>query len=1012
MKDVTAKAKTTPEFSKLYKILNDGQREAVDTVEGSVMVVAGPGTGKTQILTLRIANILRETDTNADNILALTFTEAGVSAMRKRLVSIIGQDGYKVAIHTYHGFCNEVIKKYPNEFERIIGSEPITDIEQVTLLRDIITDSELTHLKPFSNNFYFLGPIRGKLSELKREGVSPSKLLTLLAEQEQGVGQADDLHHTKGAHKGKMKAKYADELKRIEKGRELAHIYADYEEKLRELKLYDYEDMILEAMHAMESNSELLQRLQEQYQYILADEHQDANGAQNKILELLASYYSNPNLFIVGDEKQAIFRFQGASLENFNYFKKLYTSAKLITLERNYRSGQEILDGAHSLMEGNTLYNAPLESHAGISKSGVELREFASEDNELMWVAKNIGEKIEQGVEHSEVAVLYRNNADAELVSNALEREGIPHRIESNQNVLADPDIRKLLIVLYAVTEYGSATRLVPAMHLSFLGLSPTNAYRILRHARRERLSVFDILSSKGLLKDAHTNVIEALEFMGKLKDLADKSQKESVPVFFNTLVRESGFLTYVLNSKRAGELVEKLRGLVTLITELSVRDPDYTAAALVEHLQLLEEYNIPIKKSGSGGSGGAVRLMTAHKSKGLEFDYVYIIGMKDKRWGNKRSMDSFKLPGLGITAGDNDDERRLFYVALTRARVGVSMSYSNQSASGTVQLPSIFLDELADERYSTVTTSEFEQSIDSAEYFKALNPPESLVQDKEFLNGLFIDFGLSVTALNNYLTCPWQYFYRNLVRIPEPPSKHLAFGNAVHGALQYHFEHSNSKKQSSKAKLLKEFERVLGKQPLTSTEFKEGLKRGEEVLTAWLEHYKGKLNMNTKSELDLKVHLPIESNELPHVLLRGKLDKLELGNSENEGVVVVDYKTGKPKSRNDIMGNTKSSNGDYYRQLIFYKLMLGLHNDDVKKTGKGRVYEMQSAEIDFIQPDAKSGKLRKESFIIEGDEVDQLKEEVSRVSNEILNLDFWNNRCEDHKLGKCKYCELRDLMR
>ncbi len=1006
------KAKTTQEFNKLYKMLNKEQQEAVDTVEGPVMVVAGPGTGKTQILTLRIANILKETDASADAILALTFTEAGVSAMRKRLVEIIGQEGYKVALYTYHSFCNEVIQRYPNEFERIIGSEPITDIEQVTMLREIIDESELKHLKPFSNNYYFLTPIRGKISELKREGVSPSQLLANLAEQEQGIGQADNLYHSKGVHKGKMKAKYADELKRVEKGRELAAIYEAYEKALRERRLYDYEDMILEVMHAMEHNEALLMRLQEQYQYILADEHQDANRAQNKILELLASYYDDPNLFIVGDEKQAIFRFQGASLENFNYFKELYPKAKLVTLESNYRSGQEILDSAHSLMEGNTLYNAPLVSHGQVGKSAVELRDFTTEQHELIYVAKSIKELIEEGVEPSEVAVLYRNNADAELVSAALEREGVAHRVESNQNVLADPDIRKLLIVLYAVVEYGSSTRLVPAMHLSFLGLSPTNAYRVLRYARRERLSVFDILSSKKLLKLAQAGVAESSEFMAKLDNLAGKARDESVPFFFNTLVRESGFLTYVLNSKRAGELVEKLQSLTGLITELSVREPDYTVAALVEHLQLLEEYNIPIKKGGGIAPKGMVRLMTAHKSKGLEFDYVYIVGMRDKHWGNKRSMDTFKLPGLGIAQGDNDDERRLFYVALTRARVQASMSYAKESGGGGVQLPSIFIDEINSELYEVVDTAKFEPAIKPEEYFKALNPPESLVQDKEFLNGLFIDFGLSVTALNNYLACPWQYFYRNLVRIPEPPSKHLAFGNAVHGALQYYFEHSSGKKQLGIKQMLKEFERVLNKQPLTSAELSEALEKGKEALAAWHSKYGGTWNMHTANELGIKVHLPINDSEIPQVLLRGKLDKLELGGSENSPVTVVDYKTGKQKSRNDILGKTKSSNGDYYRQLVFYKLMLELHNEQVRSSGKDRVYEMREGVIDFIQPDPKSGKLRKEAFVIESTEVEELKEEINRVANEILNLDFWNKRCEDHQKGKCKYCGLRDLMR
>ncbi len=993
-------ANTTLQFNKLYKQLNTPQREAVDTIEGPVMVVAGPGTGKTQILTLRVANILRETDAAADSILALTFTEAGVATMRKRLVSIIGQDGYKVAIHTFHGFCNEVIKHYPDEFERIIGSEPITDIEQVSLLRDVIKETDLTHLKPFSNNYYFLAPVRGKISELKREGIPVTRLRKELAKRKAEVENGDDLYHTKGAHKDKIKAVYIDELKRISRSEELAEIYERYEEELRARRLYDYEDMILEVMHALDSNEKLLQRLQEMYQYILADEHQDANGAQNKILELLSNFHAEPNLFIVGDEKQAIFRFQGASLENFNYFGKLYPSAKLITLENNYRSGQNILSGAHSLMDGNTLHNAPLKACGDVNISSIEQREFVSEESELLFIAHDIKEKIEEGVNPSEIAVLYRNNADAAAISNVLERETVPHRVESNQNVLADPDMRKLLITLYAVAEFGSSTRLVKAMHLPFLGLTPSSTYRMLRYSRRERVSIFEILTNKKMQKAALVDTKEVSGFLNKIETLAERARKESVPTFFVRLVRESGFLTYILNSKRSGELLEKLRGLTRLVEELSAKDADYTLSALVEHLQLLEDYNIPVQKDTVASvPQSSVRLMTAHKSKGLEFDYVYIAHVRDKHWGNKRDSDIFKLPELGASGGDNDDERRLFYVALTRARFGVSISFARTNKDSGVQMPSIFLEEIDDKLVEQKDTRKFEEGINTDDIFKIADGGDSRIHDKEFLNDLFKDFGLSVTALNNYLSCPWQYFYRNLVRIPEGPSKHLIFGNAVHSALQYYFEH---KQHQSQNLILREFERVLAKQPLTTSEHKESLARGKEAIIGWLENYSGKLNLKTVNELILNVHLG-------GTLLRGKLDKLELG--EGETAIVVDYKTGTPKSRNWVLGNTKSSSGDYYRQLVFYKLILNLHNENVKKNGNGRVYDMVAGEIDFIQPDAR-GKLHKESFIIPNEDVAELGEVIENVSREILDLSFWNTRCDNHKQGKCKYCELRDLMR
>lgn len=991
---------TTRQFDHLYKQLNKAQREAVDTVEGPVMVVAGPGTGKTQILTLRIANILRVTDADASAILALTFTEAGVAAMRKRLVGIIGESGYKVALHTFHGFCNDIITRYPDEFPRIIGSEPITDVEQITLLRRIITESELPHLKPFSNNFYFLVPIKSTISELKREGVRAQQLREKLARRTTEIESADDLHHTSGAHKGKMKARYQDELKRVARGFELADIYEAYEAALREHKWYDYEDMILEVLHELRENESLLRRLQEQHQYILADEHQDANGAQNSILELLSNFHESPNLFIVGDEKQAIFRFQGASLENFNYFKTLYPDARLITLDTNYRSGQSILDSAHSLMEGATLYNAPLTSQAGGVTSSVHLATFGSVEAERLFVARRVRTLIEEGVEPREIAILYRTNADAGPLSSVLESERVPYQVESNQNALADSDIRKLLIVLYAVAEFGSSSRLVPAMHVPFLGLSPTSVYRILRYARRERVNVFDVCTDKKLLKKAAVDVREVTTFVSTLEQLTEHAREESVPTFFNRLVRDSGFLTYVLNSRRAGELVEKLRSLSATITALAARDVDYTLSTLVEHLQLLEEYRVPISQgTATADRSGSVRLMTAHKSKGLEFDHVFIIGARDKHWGNRRESDMFHLPDVGSIRGDNDDERRLFYVALTRARISVTVSYSTNDAEGRTFLPSIFLSEIAPDLIEHVDTRTFEHGLSAHDLFPQEDRAQSTIHDKEYLNALFRQFGLSVTALNNYLACPWQYFYRNLVRIPEPPSKHLAFGNAVHGALQYFFEHGT---QRSLTLLLREFERVLGKQPLTTTEHAEALTRGRETLTLWHEHYKGTWSHHSKNEYEIKTHLD-------GTLLRGTLDKLEL--QDGHDVVVVDYKTGTPKSRNEILGNTKNSNGDYHRQLVFYQLLLNLHNEEVRRTGKGREYVMTAGELDFIQADAR-GAFHKERFLIEEHEVNDLKETIARVSQEIIDLTFWDTRCDAHRHGTCTYCTLRDLMR
>ena len=314
-------------------------------------MVAGPGTGKTQILTLRIANILRKTDTSANSILALTFTESGVYSMRKRLVEMIGSDGYRVNIYTFHGFCNEVIKKHPDEFPRIIGATNIIEVDKVLLLKDIILHTKgIDTLRPFGDNFFYVKHVRGHISDLKRENITPKDFKKLIQKQEKDFKFLDDLYHEKGKYKGEMKGKYKDLEKKIKKNKELLLVYEAYEKKLEKQRHYDFEDMILEVIRALRKNKDLLLKLQEEFQYLLADEHQDANNAQNELLELLASFHDEPNIFVVGDEKQAIFRFQGASLENFLYFRRFYPNAALIQLKENYRSTQDILDSAHSLI--------------------------------------------------------------------------------------------------------------------------------------------------------------------------------------------------------------------------------------------------------------------------------------------------------------------------------------------------------------------------------------------------------------------------------------------------------------------------------------------------------------------------------------------------------------------------------------------------------------------------------------------------------------------------------------
>jgi DNA helicase-2/ATP-dependent DNA helicase PcrA len=984
-------------FEAEYKKLNPEQKKAVDAIDGPVMVIAGPGTGKTQILTLRIANILKKTDTAPESILALTFTESGVASMRGRLAEMIGSPAYRVNISTFHGFANNIIRNYPEEFPYIIGADSITDVEQYKLMQEIIINSELSVLRPFGDTFYYLRPALATINKLKQEGIVPERFSKLIDAEQKKFDAIDDLYYDKGAHKGKMKGKYQDLLKHITKNRELCVLYSAYHELLREKKLYDYSDMINEVSEVLEKNKDFLLTLQEKYQYFLIDEHQDTNNAQNRIIELLANYYENPNVFMVGDDKQAIFRFQGASLENFLYFKNRFKGAKVITLTDNYRSSQSILDLAHSLMK-----KGELQAKAKHTSKKIPLYIFSSTDTELFFLADNIKEKISKGIKPEDIAVLYRDNADVMPIASMMEKLGVPFRIESDQNVLEDEDIKKLMIVLRVIENFGEPAPLYEMLHIDFIGVEPLDVYKLIEYSRRLRINPYDVIRSEKHLKEAGIDGNARLkELYGHLSGWKTISQNMGAADVFEIIVRESGFLSHLLSNNDPFGKIEKLRSLFDQIKALIEKKKDYKLGEFMEYLDMLIEHRIMLKNSGPHVKPGKVRLMTAHKSKGLEFDYVYIAHLFDGHWGNKRHTEHFKIPDSvykidsALEENENQDDRNLFYVALTRAKKEIVLSYSKQSLNGREQLACQFIDEMDGAILEKGDASEYEAKFAGNQeiLFAESKISEIGIKDKEFLNSLFEKYGLSVTALNNYLECPWRYFYSNLVRIPEAPNKHLMYGNAVHQALKDFFD-KFSEKDPGPEYLVRRFEEELASQPIEKEEYKEALAKGHKCLPAFYKQYHSEWRKNFLSEFK------IDGIELaPGLKINGKLDKLEILDSSNN-VNVVDYKTGKPKSRNVIAGKTASSDGDYKRQLVFYALLL-------KNFNKGK-YKMASGEIDFVEPDQK-GVFKKESFIISEDEIIEIEKVIRSVAGEIRELSFWDKFCDD---SDCHHCNMRRMIK
>lgn len=1013
---------TSEKFQEAYKNLNAKQKEAVDTIEGPVVVAAGPGTGKTQILALRIANILQKTDTKPENILAITFTESGVFSMRRRLRDIIGNSAYRVEINTFHGFCNDIIVNHPEDFPAIIGSVNITEVDQVRVLEEVFGELRLERLTTFGDPFYYLKEAKSAIGNLKREGISPDEFEKAVIELEKEFGQIEDLYSTKKGYEGKLKTKYADELKKIEKNKELVSVYRAYEQKLRQYKYYDFTDMITETVGALSRDKDLLLSLQETYQYMLVDEHQDTNNAQNRVLELLASFYDNPNLFVVGDEKQAIFRFQGASLENFLYFKNKYSQAKFIALEDNYRSTQSILDTAHSILPGENR----LQARAGHQEKKIKVFQFSKQEVEEYFIAKNISEQIALGVKPEEIAVIYRENRDAFPIGAMLQKMGIAYSIESNQDLLEDSAVRKLVKILLAIDDFSQSSNFIESLHLDFLGLEPLDIFKFTEFTSREKKSAYEVAKSSALLEQAGIGSVEKVHgWYEKVAGWNRLSKNEDVALVFETVFRESGLLSAIVAGPDNVERIGRINALFDEVQALIEKKRNARLADFMEYLAMLEKHEIRLKKNSEGAKPGRVRLMTAHGAKGLEFDIVYVVYANDKHWGNKNHRELISLPsrifsltGQNLDETDkNDDERRLFYVAMTRAKKEVIISYSNQDKKLKEMLPTMFLAEMDPSLGEAGEAKTYEDGYSAnigLRYAPSVATGVSL-KDKEFVKEIFLKRGFAVTHLNNYLACPWKYFYMNLLRLPKAKERHLLYGTAIHAALCDFFNQFKEKDNPEKESLLAAYHRSLALQPIPEEDYELYKKKGEEALAGYYDEYRGTWRTNLLAEFDIK-GVALSSG----IVLTGKIDKIEILNDKGEvhpvknlpeansrkagfhRVNVVDYKTGKPKSRKEIEeGKAEDEEGgDIKRQLVFYNLLLNKYDD-----GK---YKMVSGDIDFIEPNA-SGKYKRENFLISPEEVKELEVLIERVGQEILNLDFWNKRCDD---PKCEYCELRDLVR
>lgn len=994
-------------FQNEYHKLNPRQKEAVDTIYGPVMVIAGPGTGKTQTLAMRIANILHKTDTMPSGILCLTFTNSGVKAMRERLVKIIGPDAYRIDIHTFHSFCNEVIAFHPERFLFAKKMVQITDLEQIQYVMKILNEGDFKLLRPPKAADFYVKTIIKLLGDLKMEGLTPTDYLKISRERfaEYEIYLAE--------RRKNPTQKELSEMTSIEKNLELASLYQKYQDLMRENGRYDYNDMILFVLGEFGQDKNWLAGYQEKYLFVLVDEYQDTNGAQNELIKLMGAKVDQPNIMVVGDDEQSIYRFQGASLENLLFFADLFPQTKKIVLNINYRSPKNLVAGARSMILNSSVQaeqilgiNKEIQAYDSKDQVKITLVHLPEEDQEQFWVVEKIKQLRKSGVDLAEIALIFRTNDEMEDYKRLLMAEGIDWRFLTGTNILQEKIISQLIDLIQVIINPFDDELFFKVLFFDWLGINEVDHFRLLNH-RKKKIFAW-LVESKDLdLSTKFTDWPALVSFANFILQIRQEEANKTLPDILEQIIKRSGLLRWLTrDNSRVGEL-PKLKSFFKFAKSAATNRIEYSLKDFVATLAEMKDHDLPIKFQEMDFDKPAVVLTTAHGSKGLEFDHVFIIKAIDKNWSNKNSRDLLKVvPGVIKKQPDKfeavDEERRLFYVAMTRAKKGLYLTWASKYGLGREEketVESMFVAEIAVEYCQKVDHIESMKNTNEqiAQYFIKKPEAKFSVELADYLRKLVTDYTLSPTALNKYLECPRKFLYESLLKVPKAKKIVLQYGSAIHCALEmFYCEFKKRQKLPEKEVLLDYFEAGLKREVLTEHDHRSLRQNGRISLEKYYDFYQSSFRIPIFNEYNFGKRKILLDKSIP---ITGKVDRVELlENSDGETVRVIDYKTGQPKSRNEILGKTKTSTGDYHRQLVFYKLL--------GRLSPSFPYRIGEVQLDFVEPKKGSGKFVRENFVIDAAQLDDLKKTIHEVWNKIQNLQF---PCEGEK-NKCKDCDYRDL--
>ncbi len=1055
-----------------YGRLNKAQKQAVDTIEGPLLVIAGPGTGKTQLLGARAAHIVKQGAVGPSNILCMTYTETGATEMRERMTKIMGPNGSEVAVYTFHGFGSWLINQYPEQFTAQRALRPLDDLTNFRILERLLSKLPLRHpLAVHGENDTFIRQhaVSEAIGAFKQAGLSPDEVRTVIKANEQAYPELQPLidetfgstlgakrlesilastqQHIASSKEHSLTAILLEAFKsavdesiaigktkplgdwrtkhtvikngeRILKSQSTAKllvdtvdIYEKYQNHLTTEGLYDYEDMVLWAIRALESNEDMRLDVAERFQYLMVDEYQDTNGAQNRLLDAIlgANPLDSPNVMVVGDDDQAIMRFQGAEVSGTLRFIKRYKPL-IITLEDNYRSTQAILDASRQIIlqtderlevalpEQNL--SKQLKAKGTISGDIAHYR-YASPSAQYAGVTKLVQELIGGGTPANEIAIIGRKHAELANFIPFLAAAGVPTRYDGRQNVLEVPELNQLLQLATYIealtTRSKRAASLLPTVLAApYWELKPLATYELAARARNQGNSWLDVM-----LEDPTSELGKIAEW---LLSCAETSRTTNFTQILDVLVGRDALGGAQLGTSPFGSYLalQNSEAAVTLFSHLirlraAVLDNQPHATGLTDLLTVVQDYirsNTRLTDTNPvlSGDRAGVQVMSAHGAKGREFKHVIVLSALDNVWGTKArgSTGRIRLPeNLPLyPAGDAEsDKLRLLYVAMTRAKSNLLLTSYEQTDGGSKAISLSYL-ELGDEDSSwwQPQTQDFDHESRLQTLETAWNAKPAFTRSlKQKLDPLLQNYKLSPSAIRTFLDLryggPLAAIEQHVLKFPSAYTASSALGTAAHKVLHRAQQAFVKGTPLSQKMILEVFDQELDNSGLAKNELETVREHGHQFLPECIKQLSTTdFKTITATEEFLTATLP-DSN----VSIIGALDAV----AQTDGSLkIIDYKTGKPplpEWKTTGLSDSKKTSLHFYRQqLMIYKLLVD--NSAKYKDHKG----VTDAELIFVEPDAESGEFIRLSIDqFDQAELDRTAKLINAIYQRIVSMDL-----------------------